>query len=102
LGNFTKEEIITLYQQHTIETGQKFEPECFDLIWDYTAGQPWLANALGYEVTFEISDNRDRSITITPAMIEEAKNNLILSRQTHLEQLSDRLMGIGLEMCCFQ
>ena len=91
LGNFSKEEIVELYQQHTEETGQKFEPDCFNLIWKYTEGQPWLVNALGYEVTFHMKANRDRSILITPDMVQVAKNNLILSRQTHLDQLTDKL-----------
>ncbi|MBN1968676.1 MAG: AAA-like domain-containing protein [Candidatus Delongbacteria bacterium] len=91
LGNFTKEEIVILYNEHTKETGQKFNDDCFDLIWEYTEGQPWLVNALGYEVTFKMKENRDRSITITREMIETAKNNLVISRATHLDQLSHKL-----------
>lgn len=91
LGNFTQDDIVTLYNEHTAATGQKFEPECFDLIWQYTAGQPWLVNALAYEVTMKMKENRDRAVTIIPEMIEEAKERLILSRQTHLDQLADKL-----------
>jgi hypothetical protein len=91
LGNFTRDEVVELYSQHTQETGQKFTEECFDLIMDYTAGQPWLVNALAREVTSEMRENRDRSITITPALLEEAKERLILSRQTHLDLLVDKL-----------
>jgi len=91
LGNFSKEDVINLYTQHTTETGQKFEEACFDLVMNYTDGQPWLVNALAYEVTSEIRENRDRSITITPQMLEIAKERLILSRQTHLDQLADKL-----------
>ena len=36
-------------------------------------------------------ENRDRNITITAKMFEIAKNRLILSRATHLDQLSDKL-----------
>ncbi|MCL2065514.1 MAG: ATP-binding protein, partial [Candidatus Cloacimonetes bacterium] len=49
LGNFSKEEVIELYNQHTTETGQKFAEECFDLVMKYTDGQPWLVNALARE-----------------------------------------------------
>ncbi|HOD53973.1 MAG TPA: AAA-like domain-containing protein [Candidatus Cloacimonadota bacterium] len=91
LGNFSKEDVINLYTQHTSETGQKFEEACFDLVMSYTDGQPWLVNALAYEVTSEIRENRNRSITITPQMLEIAKERLILSRQTHLDQLADKL-----------
>jgi len=91
LGNFTKEEVISLYSQHTQETGQIFQEDCFDLIMYYTNGQPWLVNALAYEVTYEMKENRDPSVMITPEKIEIAKERLILSRQTHLDQLSDKL-----------
>jgi hypothetical protein len=91
IGDFSKEDIINLYSQHTQETGQKFDEECFDLVMDYTNGQPWLVNALAYEVTYKIKENRNRSIIITPKMLEEAKERLILSRQTHLDQLADKL-----------
>jgi hypothetical protein len=56
-----------------------------------TQGQPWLVNALGYEVCFKIKAHRDRSLMITSAMIEQAKENLILRRETHLDQLLDKL-----------
>ena len=66
LGNFSKEEIHELYQQHTAETGQVFDEACFPMIWEATEGQPWLVNALGNEVTYEMKENRDRSIRIIP------------------------------------
>ena len=91
LGNFTKEDIVNLYNEHTKETGQKFEENCFELIWNYTNGQPWLVNALAYEVTFNMKENRDRRIIITKDMIEIAKDRLVISRATHLDQLSDKL-----------
>jgi hypothetical protein len=91
LGNFTKADIQTLYTQHTQETGQRFEPETIDLAWELTRGQPWLVNALGYEVCFKIQAHRDRSVTITTEMLEQAKENLILRRETHLDQLMDKL-----------
>ena len=91
LGNFSREDIEALYRQHTEETGQAFEPACFDLVWTFTGGQPWLVNALAYEVTYEMKENRDPSVTITPAKLDAAKERLILSRATHLDQLSDKL-----------
>ena len=91
LGNFSPEEVANLYAEHTKETGQFFESECFPLIMRYTGGQPWLVNALGYEVTYEMKTNRDPAVVITPTMIETAKERLILSRTTHLDQLADKL-----------
>ena len=91
LGNFSFDEVKTLYAEHTKETGQIFESDCFPLIMHYTGGQPWLVNALGYEVTYEMKANRAPSVVITHKMIEAAKERLILSRATHLDQLVDKL-----------
>ncbi len=91
LGNFSKDEIKTLYLEHTKETGQVFESAVFDLIYEYTGGQPWLVNALAYQVCFKMKENRDRTIAITAEMFKKAKEDLILSRQTHLDQLADKL-----------
>lgn len=91
LGNFSPEEVHQLYMQHTAATGQEFAPECFPLIWDATEGQPWLTNALGYEVTMEMRENRDRSIRITPEMIDRAQERIIYRRETHIDILIDKL-----------
>jgi hypothetical protein len=91
LGNFTREDVAALYEQHTAETGQRFEEGWLDVVWEYTEGQPWLVNALANEVTSEMKANRDRTVTITKAMFAEAKERLIVSRQTHLDQPADKL-----------
>ncbi len=91
LGNFTLQEIERLYLMHTKETGQPFSKEVFPLVWDLTEGQPWLVNALAYEVCFEMKEGRDRTVEITADMIARAKENLILRRESHLDQLSDKL-----------
>ncbi len=91
LGNFNPVELETLYQQHTAETGQSFEQGGFDQVWYLTRGQPWLVNALAYEVCFELEAGRDRKQPITPAMIIEAKERLIIRHETHLNQLVDKL-----------
>src|SRR6056297_2964380 len=91
VGDFTQEEIRTLYEQHTKETGQEFEETIFELAWDYTRGQPWLVNALANEVCFENKIGRDRSKPITAQMFEAAKAELIIRRDTHIDQLADKL-----------
>ena len=91
LGNFSKDEVEILYKQHTDETGQKFEKGCVDLVMELTGGQPWLVNALGYEACFDMKKARDRKKIITASIIEEAKENIILRRDTHLDQLADKL-----------
>lgn len=91
LGNFDRGQIERLYEMHTQETGQVFEPETFDQAWELTEGQPWLVNALAYEVTYKMEANRDRSRPIAGAMIREAAERLIRRRETHLDQLIDKL-----------
>ena len=91
LGNFSKEEIHELYMQHTQETGQVFDEACFPMIWEATEGQPWLVNALGREVTYKMRENRDRSVRIIPEMIDEAIENIIYRRDTHIDILIDKL-----------
>ena len=91
LGNFNSAEIKQLYDLHTQETGQPFHEDVFPLVWELSEGQPWLVNALAYEVTSEMVDGRDRQKEISVAMILQAKENLILRRETHLDQLTDKL-----------
>ncbi len=60
-------------------------------MWELTQGQPWLVNALAYEVTYKLENGRDRANPITPDMVIKAKNNIILRRETHLDQLVHKL-----------
>ncbi|MEM7536815.1 MAG: AAA-like domain-containing protein, partial [Chloroflexota bacterium] len=91
MGDFTKEEMSTLYQQHTEATGQEFTHNALDLLWDLTQGQPWIVNAMGYELTHEMKENRDRTVALTANMVQVAKERLIQRRDTHLDQLIDKL-----------
>jgi len=90
LGDFTQTEMRILYQQHTEETGQIFLPETLDLAWEYTNGQPWIVNALGYETCFRLPEGKLQTM-VTPEMLDQAKENLIIRRETHLDQLMDKL-----------
>ena len=91
LGNFSREEIRELYMQHTNETGQVFDEACFPMIWEATEGQPWLVNALAYEVTWRMKENRDRTVRIIPEMIYRAQERIIYRRDTHIDILIDKL-----------
>lgn len=91
LGNMTKEEIRSLYQEHTDETGQVFDEACFPMIWEATEGQPWLVNALGYEVTMQMKENRNRDVRIIPEMVYRAQEQIIYRRDTHIDILIDKL-----------
>ena len=91
MGDFIKPEVYTLLEQHTLDTGQKFTSKAKACIWHLTCGQPWLVNALAYETCFKIEEGRDRSRAIDKDMVDRAKDNLIARRDTHLDQLADKL-----------
>ena len=91
MGDFILQEVDTLLQAHTQETGQIFTEDACRLIWNFTQGQPWLVNALAYEVCFRMKQGRNRSVPITPEMIVQAREQLIERRVTHLDQLADKL-----------
>ena len=91
LGNFSEGETRSLCLQHTEETGQVFEGEALAAIWHLTCGQPWLVNALAYEVCFELEEGRERKSPITMSLVMDAKERIIQRRETHLDQLVDKL-----------
>ena len=90
LGDFSQDEVQALLGQHTEETGQAFTPDALELIWTQTQGQPWLVNALADQTCFR-DGAEDRRDPVTASAIIEAREQLILRRETHLEQLTDKL-----------
>ena len=91
LGDFTREEMAGLLGQHTAETGQAFADGALEAAWTQTRGQPWLVNALAYEACFRAEPGRDRSRAVGETDVLEAKEALIARRDTHLDQLADKL-----------
>lgn len=89
LRNFTAYEVSTLLGQHTQETGQFFSDEALDSVFTLTQGQPWLVNALAKIATEELVPDYTQSVETIH--IEQAKELLIQRRQTHLDQLTDKL-----------
>jgi len=90
IGDFAPDEVRELYAEHTAETGQAFDPSAVERAFELTRGQPWLVNALAREVIEKIGV--PPAEPITPDHVEEAKERLILARQTHLDSLVARLM----------
>ena len=88
LGDFGEAEVRSLLLQHTEETGQPWSGEALAEVWESTAGQPWLVNALAREVLKKV---RDLGATIGRNDVVDAREALILRRDTHLDQLADKL-----------
>jgi hypothetical protein len=89
IGNLSEPELRDLYAQHTSETGQPFTESALRRAFDLTGGQPWLVNALAREAIEEIGIAPPTPIESTH--LDEAKERLILARQTHLDSLVAKL-----------
>jgi hypothetical protein len=89
LGPFTEVEVEELLGQHTVATGQRFEPEAVRRIWELGQGHPWLTNAVAGQIVAR--DVTDRSIPITVLHVEAAKETIILERRSHIDSLVARL-----------
>lgn len=90
MGGFTLSETAALLDKHGKASGQVFPPEIKNEIFRLTQGQPWLVNALTRQIVTGILKN-DYSRPLTFAHIVEARRELIRRRDTHLENLADRL-----------
>ena len=91
LGDFDEADMRALLGQHTTETGQAFAEDALAAVWDQSQGQPWLVNALAYQACFRNKAGRDRARAIDDEAVMDAREALVLARQTHLDQLAKRL-----------
>ncbi|MDR2198725.1 MAG: ATP-binding protein, partial [Deltaproteobacteria bacterium] len=82
MANITKDEVKTLYAQHTEATGQIFLDQAVERAYYWSDGQPWLVNALARQVVEEILVN-DYNRTITAEHIDQAADDLMKRRDTH-------------------
>jgi hypothetical protein len=90
IGNFLKADIARLFAQRTAETGQQITQEALDYIYDQSRGQPWIVNSLLQRATMRILDE-DSTETVTLAHVREAREQMVLARETHLDALAYRL-----------
>lgn len=91
IGNFSKDDIAELYGQHTADTGQPFTPEAIDRVYAYTQGQPWMVNALAREITSKAKMAITPPTPVTPAHVDEAKEQVIKDRLPHIDSLAARV-----------
>jgi hypothetical protein len=89
LGPFTQDEVAELLTQHTLATGQRFEPAAAEHIFALGAGHPWLTSAMADQIVAR--DVTDRAVAITVANVELAKDSIIRDRRTHIDSLVARL-----------
>jgi len=89
LANFSHEDIEELYGQHTLDTGQRFEPAAVQRASVLSGGQPWLVNALARQVVGRLRP--DPAEVVTAEDFDRAAGILIERRDTHLDSLAERL-----------
>ncbi len=89
LRDFTISEVRSLLGQHTVETGQPFTESAQQSIINLTRGQPWLVNALAKVCVEELV--KESALPVDVDHVIAAKELLIQRRQTHLDQLTDKL-----------
>jgi hypothetical protein len=88
LANFSLRDVRALLGQHSQQTGQIFEPEACDLVFQFTQGQPWLVNALAKKCHWTLCPKGE---LITVSQVRQAKEMLIKERAVHLDSLTERL-----------
>ncbi|PCJ17058.1 MAG: hypothetical protein COB02_14475 [Candidatus Cloacimonadota bacterium] len=88
LDNFNIGHVKDLFEQHSKEHNQSFKDGVVDEIFRLTDGQPWLCNALGDMLCFELFKQKP-SISLDDLKV--AKEKLILRRDTHIDQLYHKL-----------
>ncbi len=89
LEPFARDNVRDLLRQHTDHTGQPWEPEAMDLIFERSKGHPWLVNAMADQIVNR--DVEDRSARITTRHVETAEERLIQQRRIHIESLLSKL-----------
>jgi hypothetical protein len=89
LANFSKQDVIDLFGQHTAECGRLITEEATELVFEQTGGQPWLVNAI-YDRCLNWL-NLSETETITASHIQIAREQIIKSRAVHLDSLAARL-----------
>lgn len=89
MGDFTRDQVAELYGQHTADTGQEFTGEAIDQAWECTQGQPYLVNAIAFEIIGKMGVKPPEQVTAEHVV--QAKERLILARRAHLDYLGARL-----------
>jgi hypothetical protein len=90
LSNFTQTDIEKLFAQRTEETGQAIDRDAIEYVIEQSQGQPWIVNSLFKRATMRVLQEDDYN-TVTVAHVKEAREQMVLARETHLDALAYRL-----------
>jgi hypothetical protein len=90
ISNFSRDNISRLFAQRTKETGQEITQEALEYVWEQSRGQPWIVNSLFKRATMRVLDENSRE-TVSVEHVIEAREQMVLARETHLDALAYRL-----------
>jgi hypothetical protein len=90
LSNFSRDDVACLFALRTEENGQQIEAEALDFVYEQSNGQPWIVNSLFKRATMRIL-HEESVETVTLKHIVEAREQMALARETHLDALAVRL-----------
>ena len=90
ISNFTRDNVESLFAQRTRETGQAIRDDALDYVYEQSRGQPWIVNSLFKRATMRVLDEASAE-TVTLAHVKEAREQMVLARETHLDALGVRL-----------
>ena len=94
ISNFQKDDIARLFAQRTAENGQQIEQEALDFVYEQSRGQPWIVNSLFKRATMRILEQNSTQ-TVTLKHVVQARHDMIMARETHLDALAVRLQDAG-------
>ena len=95
LSNFKKDDVARLFAQRTAENGQQITQKALEYVYEQSNGQPWIVNSLFKRATLRILDPNSTE-TVTAEHILEAREQMIMARETHLDALAVRLQDPGI------
>jgi len=88
LPPFTLDNVRDLYGQYTAETGQPFTEDAVRMVYEQTAGQPWLVNRLGTLLTIDIKPRTLEAIDQND--VEQAIDALLYEENSHFDNITEK------------
>jgi len=85
LPPFSRKNIQQYFVQHTADTGQPFDEEAIDRVYQVTGGHPWLVSMLAKLLVENIVPKRKRRIQLEH--VEAAVQKLLAARNPNFESL---------------
>jgi len=95
LSNFSQADTENLFAQRTEETGQAINMDAIEYIHEQSRGQPWIVNSLFMRATMRVL-NEESTETVTLEHVKEAREQMVLARETHLDALTYRMENPGI------